>query len=146
MPKRKAQKKAVGFRTAAKGRSAVPRSRATAFGRPDLLILLSLAVMTFGIYAQVIGHQFITLDDDSYIKENPMVNRGVTLAGLLRTRSFIAGVTASLCLITPSQSLHLISSQNKVWGLSWLGAAGTTEPRRILRRRCGSCIIIGEQK
>src|SRR5882762_1574139 len=83
MGKRKAQKrKAGGFRTAAKGRSAVPRSRATTFGRPDLLILLGLAVMTFAIYAQVIGHQFITLDDDSYIRENPMVNRGVTLAGL----------------------------------------------------------------
>jgi protein O-mannosyl-transferase len=53
------------------------------FGRRDLLILLSLAVMTFGIYAQVIGHQFITLDDSWYIKENPMVNRGVTLAGLV---------------------------------------------------------------
>jgi protein O-mannosyl-transferase len=50
--------------------------------RPDLLILLGLAMVTFGIYAQVIGHQFITLDDDSYIKENPVVNRGVTLAGL----------------------------------------------------------------
>src|SRR6266496_6150259 len=83
MAKRKAQKrKAVGFRTAAKGRSAVPRSRATTFGRPDLLILLGLAVMTFAIYAQVSGHQFIALDDDSYIKENPIVNRGVTLAGL----------------------------------------------------------------
>src|SRR5438128_3449740 len=83
MPKRKAQKrKAVGFRTAAKGRSAVPRSRATTFGRPDLLILLGLAVMTFAIYAQVIGHQFITLDDDAYIRENAMVNRGVTLAGV----------------------------------------------------------------
>jgi len=52
------------------------------FERRDLLIMLGLAVVTFGIYAQVIGHQFITLDDDSYIKENPMVNRGVTLAGL----------------------------------------------------------------
>jgi tetratricopeptide (TPR) repeat protein len=30
----------------------------------------------------VVGHQFIALDDDSYIKENPMVNRGVTLARL----------------------------------------------------------------
>ena len=38
--------------------------------------------MTFGFYAQVIGHQFITLDDPTYIQENPMVNRGVTLAGL----------------------------------------------------------------
>jgi tetratricopeptide (TPR) repeat protein len=83
MGKRKAQKrKAGGFRTAAKGRSAVPRSRATTFRRPDLLILLGLAVMTFAIYAQVIGHQFITLDDDGYIKENGMVNRGVTLAGV----------------------------------------------------------------
>jgi 4-amino-4-deoxy-L-arabinose transferase and related glycosyltransferases of PMT family len=40
------------------------------------------AVMTFGIYAQVIRHQFITLDDGWYIRDNPMVNRGVTLAGL----------------------------------------------------------------
>jgi tetratricopeptide (TPR) repeat protein len=50
--------------------------------RADLVILLGLAVMTLGIYAQVIGHQFITLDDPTYIRENPNVNRGVTLAGL----------------------------------------------------------------
>jgi protein O-mannosyl-transferase len=81
MAKRTAQKrKAVGF-TPAKGQRAVPLSHAP-FGPPDLLILLGLAVMTFAIYAQVIGHQFIALDDASYIKENPMVNRGVTLAGL----------------------------------------------------------------
>ena len=81
MAKRTAQKrKAVGF-TPAKGQRAVPLSHAP-FGRPDLLILLGLAVMTFGIYAQVIGHQFITLDDPTYIQENPMVNRGVTRAGL----------------------------------------------------------------
>src|SRR5947208_16499767 len=83
MAKRTAHKrKAVGFRTTAKARSAVPRSATTTFRQPDLLILLGLAVMTFAIYAQVIGHQFITFDDDSYIKENPIVNRGVTLAGL----------------------------------------------------------------
>src|SRR5438105_1442068 len=83
MGKRKARKRKAGsIRRAAKGRSTVPRSRATTFGRPDLLILLGLAVMTFTIYAQVIGHHFITLDDDAYIKENGMVNRGVTLAGV----------------------------------------------------------------
>src|SRR5436190_17184663 len=77
MAKRSAQKrKAVGFAAASEV------SRVTTFERPDLLILLGLAVVTFGIYAQVMGHQFITLDDDSYIKENPVVNRGVTLAGL----------------------------------------------------------------
>src|SRR6266446_5431775 len=84
MAKRNAQKrKAVGF-AAGKGRTpkAFGVSQATTFGRPDLLILLGLAVMTFGIYAQVIGHQFIAFDDNQYIEENPMVNRGVTLAGL----------------------------------------------------------------
>jgi Tfp pilus assembly protein PilF len=82
MPKRRAQKKkAVGL-TAANRRKAVPLSQAATFGRPDLLILLGLAVMTFAIYAQVIGHQFITLDDPTYIQENSMVNRGVTRAGL----------------------------------------------------------------
>src|SRR5947208_6161694 len=83
MAKRTAHKrKAVGFRTTGKARSAVPRSAATTFRQPDLLILLGLALITFAIYAQVIGHQFITLDDDAYIKGNVMVNRGVTLAGV----------------------------------------------------------------
>src|SRR6267142_1529307 len=92
MAKRTAQKpKAVGF-AAAKERTpnsesfreqgAFGVSRVITFERPDLLILLGLAIVTFGIYAQVIGHQFITLDDPTYIQENPMVNRGVTLPGL----------------------------------------------------------------
>jgi len=82
MAKRTAQKRKAGGLTAANRRSAAPLRHATTFGRPDLLILLGLAVMTFGIYAQVIGHQFITLDDPTYIQENSMVNRGVTRAGL----------------------------------------------------------------
>jgi Tfp pilus assembly protein PilF len=82
MGKRRAQKRKAGSATAANKRSAAPLRHATTFGRPDLLILLGLAVMTFGIYAQVIGHQFITLDDPTYIQENSMVNRGVTRAGL----------------------------------------------------------------
>jgi hypothetical protein len=31
---------------------------------------------------QVVGHEFINLDDDLYIRENAMVNRGFSLAGL----------------------------------------------------------------
>ena len=84
MAKRTAQKrKAVGFDAA---NERTPKtfevSHVTTFERPDLLILLGLATVTFGIYAQVIGHRFITFDDPTYIQENPMVNRGVTLAGL----------------------------------------------------------------
>src|SRR5436190_21100917 len=77
------KRKAVGV-TAANGPT--PKgfevSHVTTLERPDLLILLGLAIVTFGIYAQVIGHRFITIDDLSYVEENPMVNRGVTLAGL----------------------------------------------------------------
>src|ERR1043166_9339537 len=81
------KKKAVGC-TAANGRTANSHERkrdacaTTKFERPDLLILFGLAIVTFGIYAQVIGHRFITLDDSSYIRDNPMVNRGVTFEGL----------------------------------------------------------------
>src|ERR1700730_3632698 len=82
MATRTAQKRKAGSSTAANKRSAAPGRRATTFGHPECLILLGLAVITFGIYAQVIGHQFIALDDPTYIQENPMVNRGVTLAGL----------------------------------------------------------------
>jgi Tfp pilus assembly protein PilF len=82
MAKRKAKKRKTVGSTASKGQSGAPFSRPSTFGRPDRLIMLGLAVVTFAIYAQVIGHQFITLDDPTYIKENPMVNRGVTLAGM----------------------------------------------------------------
>src|SRR4029077_19750593 len=82
MAKRTAQKKRAGGLPAANKRNAAPLRNGTTFGRPDLLILLGLAVMTFAIYAQVIGHQFITLDDPTYIQENSRVNRGITGAGI----------------------------------------------------------------
>jgi hypothetical protein len=47
------KRKTLGF-TAANRKKAVPLSHAAAFGRPDLLILLGLAVVTFAIYAQVV--------------------------------------------------------------------------------------------
>src|ERR1700745_3498541 len=77
------------------------------FERPDLLILLGLAIVTFGIYAQVIGHHFITFDDPTYIPQNPMGNRGVTLAGLAWAfTTFYAGNWHPLTWIA-----HMIDSQ-----------------------------------
>jgi protein O-mannosyl-transferase len=84
MAKRTARKRKTALVAAANRRTAIPLGHTTRLKRPDLVILLGLAIMTFGIYAQVIGHQFITLDDPTYIRENPMVNRGVTFAGLAR--------------------------------------------------------------
>src|SRR5262245_4573923 len=109
MAKRTAQKrKAIGFAPAKERTPKVLEvSHVTTFERSDLLILLGLAVVTFGIYAQVIGHRFITLDDLSYIEGNPMVNRGVTLAGLAWAFStFHAGNWHPLTWIA-----HMIDSQ-----------------------------------
>src|SRR5215813_7730036 len=109
MAKRTAQKrKAVGFDAA---NERTPKtfevSHVTTFERPDLLILLGLATVTFGIYAQVIGQRFITFDDPTYIQENPMVNRGVTLAGLgWAFTTFNAGNWHPLTWIA-----HMIDSQ-----------------------------------
>lgn len=105
MDKRTAQKrKAVGV-PAANGQAgkAFDVSRVTTFG----LIAAGLAIVTFGIYVQVIGHQFITIDDLGYIEENPMVNRGVTLAGLGRAfTTFHSGNWHPLTWIA-----HMIDSQ-----------------------------------
>jgi tetratricopeptide (TPR) repeat protein len=55
----------------------------------------------------VIGHHFITFDDPTYIQENPMVNRGVTLAGLAWAfTTFHAGNWHPLTWIA-----HMIDSQ-----------------------------------
>src|SRR5262249_41864500 len=81
MGKRTAKKTRAGGSSAVNARRTVPAGYGAKRGRSDLLIMLGLAVVTLAIYAQVIGHQFITLDDDAYIKGNVMVNRGVTLAG-----------------------------------------------------------------
>jgi protein O-mannosyl-transferase len=81
MAKRTAQKKKRVGLTAANRRKAVPLSHAATLERSDLLIMLGLAVVTLGIYAQVIGHKFISLDDPTYIQENSMVNHGLTRPG-----------------------------------------------------------------
>ena len=68
----------MGKQTARKSES--PHDRT--FRAPNLTIAAGLAVVTLAIYAQVLGHQFLALDDDTYITQNPMVNRGVSLSRL----------------------------------------------------------------
>jgi hypothetical protein len=48
-----------------------------------LFIGLFLVVLTFAVYGQMIGHGFISFDDDSYITQNPMVQRGLSMDGLV---------------------------------------------------------------
>ena len=73
MAKRTALKQKALDSITANGRTGVSHNRkrdacaTTTFERPDVLILLGLAITTFGIHAQVIGCRFITIDDLSYI-------------------------------------------------------------------------------
>lgn len=60
-----------------------PAQSARSFGRSELLIAAALAVATLAVYGQVISHQFISLDDDLYIRDNPMVIGGLTLKGIV---------------------------------------------------------------
>lgn len=43
----------------------------------NLIVSLALTLITLAIYAQVVGFDFINIDDDIYIVENPFVSRGV---------------------------------------------------------------------
>ena len=51
-------------------------------GRREFLIGAGLVVATLAVYAQVISHQFINLDDDIYIYENTMLAGGLSAKGL----------------------------------------------------------------
>jgi Tfp pilus assembly protein PilF len=52
------------------------------FDKSDFFIAAALLVVTLAVYAQVIGHQFINLDDDLYVWNNPVVARGLTASGI----------------------------------------------------------------
>ena len=56
---------------------------ARSFGRNELFMAVALAVATLAVYGQVVSHQFISLDDDLYIRNNPMVTGGLTLKGVV---------------------------------------------------------------
>ena len=107
MPKQRSRRRKTALVAVGHKKSVSPLSQIRKLERPDLLILLALGTITFGIYVQVIGHQFITLDDPTYIRENPLVNRGVTLAGL--TWAFTTFYAANWHPLT--WIAHMIDSQ-----------------------------------
>ena len=75
-----------GTKRNAPARNGVSRSAAKSpllADRADLWISLALSAITLAIYAQVLGHQFIKLDDDAYISDNPIVARGLTWSGIV---------------------------------------------------------------
>ncbi len=49
---------------------------------PTFLVILSLSLLSFAVYGQVIHHQFLNLDDDLFIFGNPHIRQGLTLDGI----------------------------------------------------------------
>src|SRR6266568_2780056 len=45
-------------------------------------IAVTLLVMTAAIYLQTLGFNFIALDDDTYIVNNPFIRHGLTFSGI----------------------------------------------------------------
>ena len=66
-----------------KGRVVTSTRSPGRFGQEELFIVVALAVATLAVYGQVVGHQFIGLDDDVYVRDNPMVMGGLTLKGII---------------------------------------------------------------
>ncbi len=46
------------------------------------LLGAALALVTLGLYAQVLGHDFVNFDDDVYVTENPQVLGGLSAKGV----------------------------------------------------------------
>jgi tetratricopeptide (TPR) repeat protein len=44
---------------------------------------LALAAITFAVFGQTAGFEFVNYDDDDYVYENPVVARGLTLKGIV---------------------------------------------------------------
>src|SRR5262245_17128440 len=59
--------------------------------RAQELALVALLVLVLGLYWRTAGHGFVAYDDPVYVSENPVVARGLTLAGARWAFGFQAG-------------------------------------------------------
>jgi Flp pilus assembly protein TadD len=69
-------------RHAQRTRANRPARAEKSLGQREFIISAVLAIATLAVYGQVIGHQFISLDDPLYIRDNRMVAGGLTLKGI----------------------------------------------------------------
>ncbi|MGD0815520.1 MAG: tetratricopeptide repeat protein [Verrucomicrobiota bacterium] len=53
-------------------------------------VCLFLAAITFAVFGQTLGHEFVNFDDNVYVYENPVVAGGLTFKGIVWAFSFHA--------------------------------------------------------
>src|SRR2546423_2582597 len=49
----------------------------------DLLVYLVLVAITWAVFGQTLGHDFVNFDDHIYVYENPLVIRGLSTEGII---------------------------------------------------------------
>src|ERR1044072_6894766 len=50
---------------------------------PDFLVCIGLVVVTWAVFAQTLGHDFVNFGDHVYVYENPLITRGLSTDGIL---------------------------------------------------------------
>src|SRR5438552_17098485 len=49
----------------------------------DFLVCLVLVAVTWAVFGQTLGHDFVNFDDPVYVYENPLVIRGLSMEGII---------------------------------------------------------------
>ncbi len=77
-------------------------------------VCAALVILVFGVFGQTAGYGFVNFDDDAYVYENPVVSKGLSIAGMRWAFTHVhAGNWHPLTTI-----LHMLDCQ--VYGL-WAG-------------------------
>src|SRR6266496_1220386 len=64
------------------GRQAILRKEPV-FTRQFLFVSLFLVVITWLVFGQTIGHEFVNFDDHVYVYDNPLITKGLTVDGAI---------------------------------------------------------------
>src|SRR5436190_459024 len=64
------------------GRQAIPRKKPV-FTHQFFFVSLFLVVITWLMFGQTIGHEFVNFDDHVYVYDNPLITKGLTVDGAI---------------------------------------------------------------
>jgi Flp pilus assembly protein TadD len=112
-----------------------------AWSRPHLWIYLGLFLAVFCVYLQVWNFDFVSLDDQIYVANNPHVRAGLTLSGIAWAfKTGFAGNWFPLTLLSYMLECQLFGPRSGVHHLTnvFLHAIGTLLLYGLLQRMTGA--------
>jgi Flp pilus assembly protein TadD len=102
-------------------------------GWPVAAICAILLILVFAIFGQTLGYGFVNFDDNSYVYQNPMVSRGLSLEGI--EWAFTHVIAANWHPLTTI--LHMVDCQ--IYGL-WAGGHHLTNV--LLHAACALLLFL----